>query len=399
MHNDSPRTAKGSLPSPDPGGTMPALREESEEKILARFESLLQSSREIPKRAGSLPPLGFISRDVAQRGGRLQSPLSVTVDLTNQCNQDCLFCYRSGPATLTPDGIPTHLPLESLDSICRQIHRMGVASIALSGGEPACHPQFIDAVSLVKQYDLALTVITNGTRLTERDVRTMGKLLEPERDQVELSVDAASRETFRKIARTDGFSSLLASMEWLQAYRIPFHTMTLILRDNLHEIDEILSLIGRHGPRECAVEAPFPKKGIPSEALASLDEILDVHERLLQRASGTPEISLNFLHLSMNIPGGFEKLMSWTYGNDVPLSGCHGGEASCAIDIHGDMHLCQFLIDRGICRIGNIHETPMAALWKNLQEMKRSIRENVYGGRGGCPGFALEASCAAQKQK
>jgi len=371
---------------------MQSLDRELAEDRLKRFRRLLMLSREGSKPIGNIPPLRNIRNHIVREGGNLQGPLVVMIDLTSQCNHNCVFCYRSGPDRLMPEKRAKYQSLETIDSICRQLVEMNVASITLTGGEPACHPWFIEAVALVKRYDLALTIVTNGTNFTEEKVRRLGNLLEPERDKVELSLDAATKGTFQKIARVDEFSSLFFTLKWFKRYQIPFLTMTLILKDNLDQIDKIIALATEYGARECAVEPPFPKKHMPTEAYASLDEVLDVHERLLLQKEMTPKIVLNFLHLSMNLTGGLQEFVSFYEQDGKPFSSCHGGEASCAIDINGHVHLCQFLIDLETCRVGNIFETPLTVLWKRLRKLKNALEcKTTDCCAGGCPGFALEA--------
>lgn len=361
------------------------------QRLLQRFKALLALRGE--RRSGGRPgsPLRAIAEDARRKGGQLRAPLVSMVDLTSQCNHDCVFCYRSGRAGLMPDGRPRYQSLKRLESICRQLVDTGVASLTLSGGEPTCHPQFLEAVALTRRFDLALTVVTNGTGFSERTARELGAMLEPARDRVELSLNAASAEVFRKVACADRFPALLSTLKWFKRFGLPFVTMTLILRDNLSQIEQIIELAAEHGSSELAVEAPFPKRGLPSDCTASLDEIFDMHERLLRRDRPGPPVMLNFLHLSMHVPGGLQALLG-PGGTGGKPSSCHGGAASCAIDIDGELNLCQFLIDLGTCSVGNVFRTPLPDLWADLRSARQEIEGGVPRGcEGGCLGFPVEA--------
>jgi radical SAM protein with 4Fe4S-binding SPASM domain len=59
-----------------------------------RFLELLERFIDIEKYKKPDAPLGQIRRDFYRKGGRLSYPLSVMLDLTSHCNQNCVFCYR-----------------------------------------------------------------------------------------------------------------------------------------------------------------------------------------------------------------------------------------------------------------------------------------------------------------
>jgi radical SAM protein with 4Fe4S-binding SPASM domain len=354
-----------------------------------RFRRLLELNRE-KSNLQVVHPLRQIGMDCFQKGGWLQAPLVVMLDLTNACNQDCIFCYRSGPQGLAAGGRTSHQSLENIHKLCQDFARMGVASISLSGGEISCHPDFLAAAAIIKNHDLALTLVTNGTNWTEADVRQLQGLLEPERDLVELSLHAANAEASGRILQADHFSSLMTTLQLFKQYQIPFMTMTLILKDNQDQIDEILALAAAHGARERAVEAPFPKKQIPVNAYAALDDVLTIHERLITDRGHDANIAINLLHLSINL-GFLGDLVDFYQNEGRPLFTCHAGYASCAVDFQGNMHLCQYLIEAGRTTIGNVFQTPFPTLWRRAKERRQGLDESSKDYRGACPAFTLES--------
>lgn len=354
-----------------------------------RFRRLLELNRE-KSHSRAVHPLRQIGMDCFQKGGWLQAPLVVMLDLTNACNQDCIFCYRSGPQGLAAGLETRHQSLENIQKLCQTFARMGVAAVSLSGGEISCHPDFLAAAAIIKSHDLALTLVTNGTNWTEEDVRQLKGLMEPERDRVELSLHAADAEAYRRIHQADHFSSLNTTLQLFEKYQIPFITMTLILKDNQDQIDSILALAAGHGAQERAVEAPFPKKQIPLESFASLDEVLTIYERLITDSRTNADLNLNLLHLSINL-GLLGDLVDYYQENDSPLFTCHAGYASCAIDFQGDMHLCQYLIEAGRSKIGNVFQTPFTTLWRKAREARQGLDEGSKEYRGACPAFTLES--------
>lgn len=356
---------------------------------LVRLVDLFQLRRKQVEGNQTISPLKQINTDCVNKGGTLCSPMAVMIDLTSACNQNCVFCYRSGPATLMPDGKPKFLERDNLERICGQLKESNAVSLTLTGGEPTLHPDFIEAVRIVKEFGFFLTVVTNGSHIAENEIDRLAELLDPEYDRVELSFNAATAQVFQSITGIDAHSNLLRTLRCFRERRIPFVTMTLILNENKHQIDDIVEIAAAHGAHECAVEVPFPKRNMPKDAYACVETVLEIHERLCRRAYNSPKIQLNFMHLAMNLPGGLQAVKSSLGYDERLLSSCHGGTSSCALDIDGNMHMCQFLIDSYGCVAGNIHEEGFLPLWRKLQEKKgRMITEN---GAEGCIGFAIQS--------
>lgn len=269
---------------------------------VARFRALQAIYDRRVARFDVVRPLRAIHFDVQAKRGRLRGPLVVMIDLTNQCNIHCVFCYRAGPKVLLePAGRVRHRDLDAFDGLLDELTAMGVASVTLSGGEPTMHPRFIEAVERVKERDLSLTVVTNGTHLTQAQLEELAARLDRRRDKVELSLHAATAETFAALTGSRRYDHLRRTLAAFRDLEIPFLTMTLALRANLAEIDAILDLAAGHGAREHAVEAPFPKSHLPASDCLAIDEVLDLYARLMATRPGRPFLALNFFHLHDHI--------------------------------------------------------------------------------------------------
>jgi radical SAM protein with 4Fe4S-binding SPASM domain len=358
-----------------------------------RFLWLLRRTGEPSRGAQSgspVHPYRQINSDVQSKRGRLRSPLVVMLDLTTHCNQNCVFCYRSGPGGLSPAGRPRHQSLEAIRTLCREFAEVGVAGVTLTGGEPTCHPDFLEAVAEVKRHDLALTLMTNGVRWTRDQIERLQGLLQPERDRVELSLDAASARVYRDIRGADHLPAVLETLKGFARHRIPFITITLILEKNLHEIEAVLDLAERHGARECAVETPFPKRSVPEQIYAPIGAILALYAALDRRPPGRARLFLDFLHLAL-AAGLLPHLMSECARDGRPAAICHAGYSSCAVDIGGDVHVCQYVIDSGATRVGNAFQTPFPILWGRVQDRREAL--GALGNNPTCRECGLTETC------
>ncbi|MCF0175794.1 MAG: radical SAM protein [Bacteroidales bacterium] len=93
-------------------------------------------------------------------------------ELTEACNQNCLFCYNHWrPAGCNP--VDTRLARHTLRKILSQAK---IGSISFSGGEPSLLGNLHDLVLKCRFAGSNVNVLTNGTLLTEADIRNFASL-------------------------------------------------------------------------------------------------------------------------------------------------------------------------------------------------------------------------------
>ncbi len=354
-----------------------------------RFLTILNRYSQRSSKNRHIELLREISSHAAFAGGHLSSPLAVILDLTNKCNQDCVFCYREGQQGLRgPYHDWSFRSLEELEKIFNDLKAMNVPSVTLTGGEATCHPQFLDAVAMAKRFGFATTLVTNGTAFESGQVRALSRMLDPFCDRVELSLDAADPLTYQKVRNSGRYQHLLETLRLFRNHSIPFTTMTLLVRDNADQALSILHLASDHGPVAMALEPPFPKAHItdpdvyarPEQVLAAYEAVLDC-PRLAER-----KVTFNFLHFSIMAGVNLENQPGPGHSEEH-LAGCHAGHASCTIDIWGDVHLCQYLISAKSSYVGNIRESSLSELW--IQAQRARCAESSKCSEG-CLAFKLD---------
>ena len=87
-------------------------------------------------------------------------PELLDISITNYCEHGCSFCYRQS------NSQGKHIKLEDLTEIVRQASQTGVLQIALGGGNPNQHPQFIKILHLIRDHDIIPSYTSNGEGLT-----------------------------------------------------------------------------------------------------------------------------------------------------------------------------------------------------------------------------------------
>ncbi len=92
---------------------------------------------------------------------RKEGPLLLDVAITNRCNRECDFCYRQSKI----NGYD--MPIEDYTFLLTQAKQCGVQQIAIGGGEPTLHPNFIDILRLTSENGIMPNYSTNADHLTD----------------------------------------------------------------------------------------------------------------------------------------------------------------------------------------------------------------------------------------
>lgn len=143
--------------------------------------------------------------------GRVHTNLRISV--TDRCNIRCFYCMPDENVRFKPRS--EILTFEEIERLVRVVAPMGVHKLRLTGGEPlvrADMPALVARLSRIEGVDdIAMT--TNGILLAEHAAALKAAGL----SRVNISLDALSEETFRRIARRDGLDRVLAGIHAAKA--------------------------------------------------------------------------------------------------------------------------------------------------------------------------------------
>ena len=92
-----------------------------------------------------------------------KTPVLIDLSLNNYCNLTCDFCYMSAK----PIKSGEHLSMQDFDILLEKMIKSRVLQIALGGGEPTLHPQFIEILRKLRvKGNIIPNYTTNGSNLT-----------------------------------------------------------------------------------------------------------------------------------------------------------------------------------------------------------------------------------------
>jgi radical SAM protein with 4Fe4S-binding SPASM domain len=89
-------------------------------------------------------------------------PELLDIAITNWCDRRCFFCYRKS------DESGRHMSVQDYRDIVRQAQEMHAFQVALGGGNPNQHPNFIEILRLTREdYGIVPNYTTNGRGLSD----------------------------------------------------------------------------------------------------------------------------------------------------------------------------------------------------------------------------------------
>ena len=171
-------------------------------------------------------------RECAQRSPTVSArPFYYAIHLDKPCNQKCIMCRPTGEY---PSDV---LPLPEFHALFEGIK--GVAEhVTLIGGEPLMYPWIGEVLEHLGRHEIDVTINTNATMLT---ARLTSRLLALHRLHLKVSIDAATRDTYRKIRGVDAHGLVTANLERFSAAaggrgNVHLILVYVVMRENLAEV-------------------------------------------------------------------------------------------------------------------------------------------------------------------
>lgn len=170
-------------------------------------------------------------------------PFDVIAETANICNLRCSMCFQSDAAlSISKTSQISLMPMATFKKIADECAKCRVPALKLSWrGEPMLNDNFTEMIRYSKSVGiLEVTSLTNATLMNER---ISNEIVKAKLDQLIISVDGFSKETYEKIRVGADYNVVLSNIETLVRIRgksrKPFIRIQYTESDiNRHETDE-----------------------------------------------------------------------------------------------------------------------------------------------------------------
>jgi len=172
-------------------------------------------------------------------GGKI--PSNVSVNLTDKCNQSCVYC-EIGKNCLSQNS--DLLTKDDLFWIITQMAEFRIKKLSMCGGEPFLFSGIIDVVEFAWKNNVFCNITSNGMtihKLNDNEFHTLKKC----KTIVNISVDSFNEEIQIQTRGNDSaLKNALKSIQKLQENNIPVIILSVISKYNYHDLYK--SLIHAH---------------------------------------------------------------------------------------------------------------------------------------------------------
>lgn len=177
----------------------------------------------------------------------------IWLELTSACNSKCLHCYAEcGPSCVVPEQVPHHRWL----SLIEEAKQAGATDIQFIGGEPLLYPAWRELVIKAHQLDYeCIEIFTNGT-LVDDDCVDFFKQYNV---SIATTIYADNAETHDKITlQPNSFNKTMTAIKKIMDANIPLRIASIIMKDNEHEVGNILKLYEELGMKDAYPDVVRP---------------------------------------------------------------------------------------------------------------------------------------------
>lgn len=162
---------------------------------------------------------------------------SATLELTPVCNFKCKMCYvRKSPEELKQAG-ERILSFDDWRFYIDALAQMNAIGCTFTGGECTLHPQFVEIYRYAYSKGLNITIMTNGSYLTDEILDTW-KEMPPEK--VYITMYGCKEETYASLCGNAALATVKANIDRLLESRLGVKLQFTATKDNIFDFEGIL---------------------------------------------------------------------------------------------------------------------------------------------------------------
>lgn len=282
-----------------------------------------------------------------------ETPLSVSISITNRCNLRCSYCniYERDTAEMKTNEI-----LEILDDI----DNMGGYRVGFWGGEPLVRDDIGELVGRALENGLFTTLISNGVLVPEKIDELKGL------DTLFLSLDGP-RDLHENNRGKGTYDKAIDAIKVAQEKGIPVCTITVLTGDDEEKIDFILDRAEEMG-FSCTFQLIYRDEVVSAPSAEKAPDYGPVVEKLIEEKEKGRPVASSKSYL--------EHLLEWEdyaqtaiYPSEEEKLECFGGKLYCNIDTDGRVYPCDWVIGR--IEEPNASEIGFEKAWKRMKPAEK----------------------------
>lgn len=292
------------------------------------------------------------------------------LDLTNQCNLKCRYCFNHHKLHLSP----SHIEIGLLEKIFKSKITRRVKNWFLSGGEPLCYPYLNDALELFKCYGHRPKIATNGIGLKPEVVDRWVSLGV---QSVQFSLDTLKVPVFTAIngGSAKSYQAILDNLKYAVHSPLRVVVSSVLNQDNIHEIPDIMRFCYDLGIDSYTLYPDVPAELLNTDLILPISKMPDIIDSLMKFYT---RLCTNCV-IDMSIPCfQFSDVYSrWKNELTMRLHTCGAGQHLLKITSEGKVSTC-ICQDAAEFIVGDLHHQDIDEIWESPEINKfRTLYTNI----------------------
>jgi MoaA/NifB/PqqE/SkfB family radical SAM enzyme len=159
-------------------------------------------------------------------------PITANYYVTLRCNQRCTFCNIPHTNNGSPSREPT---MEQVRSNLRDLKRLGVWVVDITGGEPLLYRNIVEMVELAKKLRLFTTITTNGMLYPKFARALAGKV-----SALLFSIDSTDPEEHDRIRAMKSFHLAVEALAVARSLKQPLYISHVVTNQSYDKVEEMI---------------------------------------------------------------------------------------------------------------------------------------------------------------
>ena len=176
------------------------------------------------------------------------------VAITQRCNYNCMYCFEAADANKMTD----EFTLEEFVKLMDDARDCGINCIALTGGEPMVHKNFIDFLDIINERDLGISeIMTNGSLISDDFLKYLKTIPAASNTKFCISFDGLNGK-HNKIRQTNSENVVLNNIKKCLEYGFDVKITYNLSKFNINELKDTTILLNNMGIKEFRIARTMP---------------------------------------------------------------------------------------------------------------------------------------------
>ncbi|MGB6431802.1 MAG: radical SAM protein [Candidatus Acidiferrales bacterium] len=292
--------------------------------------------------------MSTLLQEMSAKALQLQIPLSVQLDLTYRCNEQCVHCYLDhedhGEMTTT-----------EIKKLLDELARAGVLFLTMSGGEILLRKDFFEILEHARALLFCVKLKTNAVLIRERQAERIRSLAV---QSVQISIYSHRPEVHDSITKVPGsLKRSLEAIRLLKAHGLKVTIADVLMLQNVQDYPGVRALAAELGV-VFTIDPTITPKMDGDRSILNLNVDPTALRKVFQDES---------------LVGSVDEFCGPPKEPDEDdLSGlpCSAGHTACYVSPYGDVFPCvQFPLPSG-----NVRHNSFLEIWRHSEQLKEVRR-------------------------